>query len=323
MAGNYCVASAGQYKALINTDPVFELDLSDPCDSAPTGEIEIGSSSSPLTFIMQSKVKVLGLEDGRRKLIIESMPETPLAGRHGAASVVSNSISWSCRVQSYEIPDTTTNCAILAEPLPKDLPIGEDVYLSFRYVYAELPEQVEPVKNCLLTIHFEPFESAKRGVSSLTFLVSYVRQIFTTGVTETDLRAYYYTLSSQPASDAGISNALQMGEDELVTELRKQLMDRGLCEDDIPAASSLRQAHLLYSAACFFRLSDTEAFDHLIAQARRSCEIEIRRIWVDADKNGKPDDSKKLADRSGDTAFICQRPLAKPQRGWWPCRRLH
>lgn len=317
MAGNYCVASAGQYKALINTQPVFELDLPYPCEAPPTGQIVFGGVQDDLTFIMQTPVQITALKDGRRKLQIEDLPEEMLAGRHGAASVVSESICWPCRIQSYESPTENTAYAVLAEPLPADLPPGETLYLAFRYIYTELPTKTEPAKNSLLTIEFTPYSSAKRGVSSLTYLISYVRQIFSTGVTETDLRAYYYTLSSQPASDAGISNALQMGEDELVTEIRKQLMDRGLSEDDIPAASALRQAHLLYSAACFFRLSDSDAFDHLIEQARRSCEIEIRRIWVDENNDGKPDDPTPLADRSGDTAVFYQKPL---NRKPWCCQ---
>lgn len=318
MSGNYCVASAGQYKALINQTPIFEFDLPYPCSQAPAGEIDIRGSQTILEFSMQPAVDVIGLSDGRRKIQLDEMPTNAFAGRHGAASIVSDSICWPCRILNYEVDEVANEFfAILAEPLPADLPSGIDVSLCFRYVSAELPEESEPVKNCLLTVSFNPYAAAKNGTSSLTFLVSYVRQIFSTGVTETDLRSYYYTLSSQPASDAGISNALQMGEDELVTELRKQLMDRGLCEDDIPAASALRQAHLLYSAACFFRLSDSDAFDHLIDQARRSCEIELRRIWVDEDKNGNPNEGRPLADRSRDVDFIFQSPIEFKGFGRW------
>ena len=319
MSGNYCVASAGQYKALIDTTPIFEFDLPYPCDSEPSGELEINGEKSTLDFSMQTSIEILGLSDGRRKLKLNDFPNNAFAGRHGSASIVGDSICWPCRIQNYEADEEANEFfAILAEPLPADLPLGIDHFLYFRYVSCELPEQNEPVKNCLLTVQFVPVSSAKNGTSSLTYLVSYVRQIFTTGVTETDLRSYFYTLSSQPASDAGISNALQMGEDELVTELRRQLMDRGLCEDDIPAASALRQAHLLYSAACFFRLSDSDAFDRLTDQARRACEIEIRRIWVDEDKNGKPNEKNPLADRSMDSSFIPQKPLAYRGRIPWP-----
>ena len=50
MAGNYCVASAGQYKALINTEPVFELDLPYPCESPPIGNIVFDGVPAALTL---------------------------------------------------------------------------------------------------------------------------------------------------------------------------------------------------------------------------------------------------------------------------------
>ena len=301
MSGNYCVASAGQYKARLGVTPLFEINLPDPCPDPPTGSIIIGGEETALTWQGAAPVAVSSLSDGRRRLALANYPPEAFAGRHGAASLVTASIAWPCNVIAY---DSTSKAAILAEPLPFELPEGETAYLVFRYVFCELPVRSEPVRECLLHINYTPYPSAQRSQGGLTFLVAYVRQIFSTGVTETDLRAYYYTLSSQPAQDAGFALALQGGEDELVTELRAQLMNRGLCEDDVPAAASLRQAHLLYSAACMFRISDPDTFDRLIAQAKRATQIELRRIWVDDDNNGKPNESRPLANRASDCTLI-------------------
>ena len=110
--------------------------------------------------------------------------------------------------------------------------------------------------------------------------------------------------------------ALQAGEDELVMELRQQLMDRGLCEDDIPAAASLRQAHLLYAAAGMFRISDPDTYDRLSSQARKAAQVELRRIWVDDNKDGIPTESRPLADRSSDgSVFTSCRRCGR--RGRW------
>lgn len=316
MSGNYCVASAGQYKAKIEQEAIFELDLSDPCPDAPEGEIIIGGETNALTFTMISPVVVSGLSDGRRRLSLESTPLELLAGRHGAASIVSSSVSWPCRVASYDI--TLDSCdAILAEPLPAELPSGETVYLSYRYVTASLPVVAEPVRDCLLTVDFVPYQAAKRGKSSVTYLVSYVHQIFSTGVTETDLRAYFYTLSSQPASDAGIATALQMGEDLLVTEIRSQLMSRGLTEDDIPAAATLRQSHLDYAVASMFRVSDTDKYHSMCDDAKKLCQAAIREIKIDTKGDGIPDATLNIASRASDTGFLCQRPYPRYRGVRW------
>lgn len=315
MSGNYCITSAGQYKARLGVTCIFELNLPDPCPDAPTGEIIIGDTAHELTWHSSTPVAVSGLSDGRRRLLISAVPQDALAGRHGAASLVTASISWPCTVISYDASQTGA-AAILAEPLPAELPPGETAYLVYRYCYTELPIVAEPTRDCLLSVEYTPYTSAQHSAGGLRYLVSYVRQIFTTGVTETDLRAYYYTLSSQPAQDAGFAVALQAGEDELVMELRQQLMDRGLCEDDIPAAASLRQAHLLYAAACMFRISDPDTYDRLSSQARKAAQVELRRIWVDDNKDGIPTESRPLADRSSDCSVFtsCRRC---GRRGRW------
>lgn len=286
MAGNYCVSAAGQVKARLGGANIFEVLLPAPVSTPPTGTITIDGTSSPLTFTGQEALSISALSDGRRRLQLASAPTTKLAGKHGAAWVVTDSVCWPCQVASFAA-DGSQHYAILAEPLAAELPTGETARLFFAYHTAELPvvSEAKPVRDCLLVVDY-----ADR---SLTYLVDYVHQVFCTGVTEQDLRRYYYTLSSSPAADAGFSPALQAGEDDLIGELRLQLADRGLTEDDIPASGMLRQAHLLYSAAHMFRLSDAETYRSLAEQAQANVQACLRRLWVDENGDGKPSGQEK------------------------------
>lgn len=291
MSGISCVLSAGQVKAIAGEgkDNIFELTLPEPVDSAPTGEITIGDTTEQLTFTGATPVKVVGLADGRRKLFLEQLPTPKLAGKHGAAFVVSDSICWSTRILNYNTEGDTGNeiyYAILSEPLPLTLPQGEDIYLYLTYYAATLPAVPEPIRNCLLRVEYVPIAKIGSLVQTLTYLVAYVYQIFTTGLTIDDVRSYFQGLGAQPNQDAGFEPAIIAGEDALIDYLREQLAEKGLTEDDIPATTSLRQAHRLFAAAHVFMLTNEQLFANLTSQAKASARAALRRAWLNENQDG-------------------------------------
>lgn len=299
MAGNYCVLGAGQVKAKIGVQNVFEVTLPTPCSQAPHGKMTINGVDYALAFEGAQSVVVESLEDGRRKLSLASAPSVKYCGLRGAAWVVSDSVCWPCTVSSFETVNEKT-FAVLADSLPCSLPKGESITLQFGYFRASLPVQNEKRKDCLLQIDWEPIEFGGDQERSLTFLVDYVHQVFCTGVTEQDLRRYCFTLNASPSSDAGFSPAIQAGEDDLIFELRLQLADKGLTEDEIPASSVMRQAHILFAAAHLFRISDRDTYTALQSQAKASVEAALRKIWIDEDGDCEPNEPvQNLAGRRG------------------------
>lgn len=308
MAGNYCVTAAGQTKAKINVSNVFELSLPEPCAVAPTGAITIGDTTTALVFSGASAVGISDLLDGRRKLQISALPSPILSGLQGQAFVVSQSICWGCVVSSFSTEEENF-FAILADALPANLPSGESAELYFGYFCANLPINTNPTKNCLLSVEYSPIRQMGTQVKSLTFLVDYVAQVFSTGCTEEDLRRRMYSLNAQPSNDAGYSPAMQAGEDDLIQELRYQLAEKNLTEDDIPATATLRAAHELYAASQMFRISAPETYSELQTQAKHAVEVALRNIWLDTNHDGKIDEKTQNLDgpRGRDMSFGTRR----------------
>ena len=322
MAGISCVLSAGQVKAIAGDDKenIFDLTLPEPVDSAPTAEITIGETTSQLTFTGASPVKVLGRVDGRRKLLLEQLPSPRLAGKHGAAFLVSDSICWSTHILSYNTEGSdndATYYAILSEAAPLCLPQGEEVKLYLTYYAATLPTVSSPIRNCLLRLEYEPIAKIGSLVQSLTYLVSYVYQVFTTGLTTDDVRSYFQGLGAQPSQDAGYEPAIIAGEDALIDFLREQLAEKGLTEDDIPATTSLRQAHRLFAAAHVFMLSNEQLFLSLTNQAKQSAKAALRRAWINDSQDGVPKEeeiSQVGGNRSKDFSYHNAKRKGMPWR---------
>lgn len=315
MASRLCVDSAGQTMAVVGCDNVFELVLPQPSLAAPTGAITIRGAEFALTFSGQTPVEITSMGAGRRSLVLASAPTVQLAGRTGQAWVVSDSIVWQCRVQSYSVEGQTTT-ATLADPLPAVLPAGVTARLVFGYWAATLPVQQAPVAGCLIRVTYQPVARVGQPDATLTFLAAYVHQIFDTGLTPQNLRAFFNGMPSAPTTDAGLEPAISAGLDDLVQHLRVALAERGLTEADVPAPSALLSAHRLFAAAHVYALTDRDLHDSLYRDALGAADAALRHLWVDVDGSGTPtppDTENITGKRSADFAF--KHPA--PKRRWW------
>lgn len=293
MSSRVCVDCAGQTQAVVGVDNLFEVVLPQPSKTNPTGFITINGIDNTLTFEGQAPVQITATGAGRRSLTLASAPTRALAGRQGMAWVVSDSIVWPCRVQSYQTTADVTD-VILAEALPATIPTGATAYLHFGYWAATLPEQTEPVSGCLIKVHYSPVARVGDPDAGLTFLAAYVRQIFETGLTAPQLREYLAGSPSAPTSDAGLEPAISAGLDDLVRHIRTVLAQDHLTEADIPAPSALRDAHRLFACAQIYAVTNRDLHDSLRTEARYAADDALRFLWIDRDGTGKPSKSDTM-----------------------------
>lgn len=316
MSSRVCVECAGQTQAVCGVDNIFELLLPQPSTTPPTGTITIQGVDTVLTFSGQDPILVASLAAGRRALALEGVPTTQLAGRTGLAWVVTDSVIWPCRVQSVSVIDSTHSTVTLADALPAALPTGVTAYLYWGYWAATLPVRQSPVGGCLMRVIYSPVARIGQPEATLTYLLAYVHQIFDTGLTAPQLRAFFGGSPAAPSDDAGLEPAISAGLDDLVRELRVRLAERRLTEQDIPAPSALLPAHRLFAAAHLYALTDREKHDSLRSEARYAVDDALRHLWIDVDGSGTPtppDTTNITGLRSRD--FVWAHPA--PKRSKW------
>lgn len=320
MSSRVCVECAGQTQAVCGVDNVFELLLPQPSTSAPVGTITIGGVDTALTFSGQEPIAISSMVAGRRALVLQGVPTLQLAGRNGLAWVVTDSICWPCRVQAVSLLGETQAQVTLADALPAALPSGVTASLYFGYWAAILPSRSTPIGGCLIRVTYEPVARIGQPEATLTYLVAYVHQIFDTGLTAPQLRAYFGGSPAAPSDDAGLEPAIAAGLDDLVRELRVRLAERHLTEQDIPAPSALLPAHRLFAAAHMYALTDRDKHDSLRAEARYAVDDTLRHLWIDVDGSGTPTPPDTLnitGLRSRDFAFKLPRKRHHYPRGAW------
>lgn len=316
MASRVCVDCAGQTQAVVGIENIFEVVLPQPALAAPSGVISIKNVETPLVFSGQAPIAVTASGPGRRSLELSAAPLNPLAGRQGTAWVVSDSIVWPCQVVSFE---TAASGAVanLATALPYALPVGVSAQLVFGYYAATLPTRETPVNRCQIRVTYQPVARVGQPVATLEFVCRYVRQIFETGLTCQQLRAFLSGGPSVPSSDAGLEPAVSAGLDDLVRFIRTELSEKGLDETDVPAPRALRDAHQLFAAAHVYAVTNRELHDAFWTDARYSAGDTLRHLWIDKNKDGKFDagDTDNITGRrSQDFRFS----LPKPKRKFWP-----
>ena len=323
MSSQVCAKLAGEFHAVISAENIFGIEIEQPSLSAPTGSIKFpGEEPVELSFTGQSPIQISSLGSGRRSLVLAAAPELPLAGVQGQASIVStgSSASWPCTISAYSTTAQVTT-ALLASAIERELPAGATSQLVFRYWAAALPVIGEP-KSAIITLRYTPVAPIGDPEIVRKFTVKYVRQLFATGLTASDLRAFLSGGPSAPTSDAGLEPKIEEGLSELVRHLRVELSQRGLNETAIPAPSALLDAHRYYAAACLYKVIDQDLASSLFTQARYAADDTLRNLWVDIDGSGTPTrlDTKNITGlRSKDFAFKNPKRIARPRPlpGWW------
>ena len=319
MASRVCVDCAGQTQAVIGVDNIFEVVLPQPSLAAPSGTITIANVDYPLSFEGQAPIIISEMGAGRRSLTLGSAPSNPLAGRQGTAWVVTDSVVWPCQIVSIDTSGGTV--ATLATALPYALPEGAEAKLVFGYYAATLPRREQPVARCPIRVTYTPVARVGQPVATLEYLCRYVRQIFETGLTCQQLRAFLSGGPSVPSSDAGLEPAVSAGLDDLVRYIRTELAEKGLDETDVPAPRALRDAHQLFAAAHVYAVTNRELHDAFWQDARYSAGDTLRHLWVDVNQDGVydgPDTNNITGKRSQDFRFAFPKGIRHNRLPWGP-----
>lgn len=323
MSSQICAKCAGEFHAVIDAENIFGIEIEQPSLLAPTGSIKFPDEDPiELTFSGQAPIVISSLGSGRRSLVLGAAPTLPLAGAQGQASIVSTgtSSSWPCTVSAYSTTGQVTT-ALLAAAIERELPAGATSQLVFRYWASTLPVIGEP-KSAIVTLRYVPVSPIGEPEIVRKFTVKYVRQLFATGLTPGDLRAFLSGGPSAPTSDAGLEPKIEEGLSELVRHLRVELSQRGLDETAIPAPSALLDSHRYYAAACLYKVIDPDLSSSLFAQGRYAADDTLRNLWVDVDGSGTPTppDTKNITGlRSKDFSFKNPKRIARPRPlpRWW------
>lgn len=307
MKSNLCVSSHGQSKALCgaDVDNVFEFVAPIPLASAPVGELDLFGERQQLTFTGESRIEIVALTDGRRKLTLRTAPSLALCGSRGAAFVVSSQIQWSCLIQKFS-KEGETVYAYLNEALPATLPAGETCYLYFCYYSTQLPPSEGASGPHRFEVTYTSLPQFGNNDEAQLFFVVYVYQIFSTGLTEADVRAYFKGFNPAPSVEAGIPAALIASEDWIVERIRLELRETSQTEDDILAPQSFRRAQLLYAAAHAFLLTDSNRFELLRKEAFGAFKAACAQVFLDRDHDGTAEatESVTIGKAKSDCSFF-------------------
>ena len=315
MKSNLCVNSHGQSKALCGEDVVnmFEFVAPIPLAAPPVGHLDFFGDQQEITFVGEDRIEITALTDGRRKLTLKAAPTLALSGTRGAATVVSDQISWECLVQKFSIEGQTVY-AYLSDALPATLPAGEKCYLYFRHYTASLPASVCASGPHRFEVTYSSLPQFGSNDESQLFFLFYVYQIFSTGLTEGDVRAYFKSFQPAPSVDAGIKAALDASEDWLIERIRLELRETGQTEDDILAPQAFRRAQLLYAAAHAFLLTDSNRYELLRKEAYGAFKAACAQVFLDRDHDGTAEKAESVT--IGKAKLDCSYNMSSRRRRW-------
>ena len=284
-------------KYIVNTTaPKFVWTSPSPLSAVP--EISFAGGASEDMYALgatgdagahQSAITAINARD-KRIITLAEDNEWPLSvsGATGDAWLVSPSDgSFSVRVVSISTDRLTVT---LAEPLTRAINVN-DAYLEVATWVVEMPVEIVSAlaRDVPWSVSYSPnpdLFGKKRELG----LLHVVHQPFDTGVTSEGLSAHLRQKNSAPRTEQGWETQLQESEEELILFIRGELSAKGLYEDDIPAPQTLRLAHLAFAEALITEAEDMEKAALIRERGRGLAKDALKRIWVDSNQNGEPDE---------------------------------
>lgn len=263
-------------------------------------------------------VAVAGMANDMRTLTIAATTNVDgIQGQWGQAFLITEDEGW----YSVKIVKITATQVVLADQVPRKLALTSGGRIQFATYTGPITAAFAAVavRDCQWRVTY----ASRHGNDTPPLLglrqqglLHVVEQAFWTGLSHALFMQFVGGLGeTAPRTQQGWEPQLAAGGSELVQEIRKQLVTRGLTEDNIPAGELLQLAHVSYALAAVLDLTAGEQADRFRAQARERVDTALRAIWLDVDGDNVVDDGEEqtplTAPLVGELA-----PFAFPAKTW-------
>ena len=288
----------GERKYRVGTSPRFVWQAPEPVSSEPSLVVHLtaGDVAAALTVVL-APLTVVGVGDDRRSLAITAVADAAgVQGRYGVGWLLTDA-DGAFPVRVTRINGTT---AYVADALPRDvyLSAGDPGSLQFSTWTAAMPACV--TTSLARNVSWDVVYASSYGTHAPALadardfgLLHIVNQPFNTGLTHATLVHHVATYGEMvPRQQQDWSPQIRLAEEDLVLDIRQEVMGRGATEDDIPVAAQLRPAHINYTLARILDGVDGDQADRMRAMGVEQMRKALRLIWVDDNNDGVPDDGE-------------------------------
>lgn len=272
-------------KTRVGEDGLFEWRAPRAVLAAPDVTIAWAAGDEVITLANSGAVAVTAASATDRTRLTVDDPYSPdFVGDAGAAWLVTDVIG-TVLVRVVSVTDTTVT---LADPLPRSYtPGAADVLIPALWRGTiSAPAAAERDVRWVLPYEYQGSASGTAYKAAVTGVIHAVYQPFSTGIGSDDLAAKLRSIGSVAAGDQGWEAAIAAGEDDLILNIRDDLVNLGLTEDDIVTPQTLGTAHLCYSAAIVIEQTDPARAGLLRERGLEALRLALRRVHLDASKAG-------------------------------------
>ena len=296
------VTVLGERKYRVGVTSAFEWSAPAPISGAPVGTVKLPSGDVALGLAaVHAPLSVTGFAasegESREMTIVATTNTDGLQGRYGDAWLVTPH-DGAFQVRISRVDGTT---CFLADPLNRSISVSpsDPAVLQFA-TYTGTIAAAGVAAALARNVAWEVAYDAQYGTNTPALtgardfgLLHIVNQPFTTGLTSGMVTKHVQHMGERiPRGKQGWEGEIEQAEEELILAIRQELAPISYTEDDIPVAAQLRIAHLSYTLAVIFDLTELETSEKLRAQATTRMRSALRLIWVDSSNDGVPDDGE-------------------------------
>lgn len=249
-------------KARVGQPHRFQWVSPAPVDSALAGDDRPGlvlrySEGDSATIRLEPISDKVVIEAASGRTLTASAPVVApgLAGRHGAAWLVADEDG----PMAVRIVRVDGSSVTLANAPPRPLKAGLSAVLYWATWYGTIPSRATAARNVPLTVSYPSVADGPMDdpVGIDEGMIHWTPVPFSTGLTHDLLcRMRPEIADAVPDREQDFGGLLEDAEDELITEMRRQLAPLGLYEDDLVARPpALRLVHADLCCAHFFGLA--------------------------------------------------------------------
>lgn len=287
-------------------DQVFEWVSPEPIEGTPDIAIYISGSTitGSMTSVHSGSISVTAIGDDRRKLTItEDVSTAGLQGRYGQAWLTTDTDG----AYPVKITKISGSVVYLADILPREPSLtayntGSLQFSTFYYTLESGSATANIQRDVKWTIEYDSFYGSNTpdvDNNREEGLLHIVHQPFDTGLTHAMVAQHVQGLGDMvPFRQEDWSPQIQEAFDELIMNIRTEL-GTSYTEDNIPASTQFRLAHLSYVKAIILSPYDIEASDRFRLEGDNRLNKLLKKFWLDTNANNQVDSGEELTQVTG------------------------